>query len=154
MSLLKRICILISVNFLLSASAWADDAKGSQAEAKALAEKAAAHVKGVGAEKAFQDFMNDPKWKDRDLYVYSGDFSGKLTSHGASKGLVGKDLLELKDSTGFQLTKGLIDVAKNKGSGWLDYTWTHPTTKKFEAKTAYVIRIAGADGYVAVGVYK
>lgn len=155
MSLLKKICILVSVNCcLLATSAWADEAKGSQAEAKAMAEKAVAHVKAAGAEKAFQDFMGDPKWKDRDLYVYSGDFTGKMTSHGANKALVGKDFLGMKDANGFELMKGLIDVAKNKGSGWIDYMWTNPTTKKIEPKTAYVIRIPNAEGFVVVGAYK
>jgi methyl-accepting chemotaxis protein len=154
MSMLKKICILLSINCLFAASAWADDAKATQAEAKALAEKAAAYVKSVGEEKAFNEFTNDPKWKYRDTYVYSMDFSGKMTSHGSTKGLVGKELMDLKDSNGLELTKALIGAAKNKGSGWVDYTWTHPATKKFEAKTAYVIRIPGADGFVAAAVYK
>ena len=154
MSLLKKFAILISLSTLLIGNVIADPAKGSAAEAKAMAEKAVAHAKTVGTEKAFQDFMNDPKWKDRDLYVYAGDFSGKMLSHGTNKALVGKEWMDLKDANGFELTKALIDVAKNKGSGWIDYVWANPLTKKTDAKTTFAIRIPGFDGYVAVGAYK
>ena len=154
MSLFKKIGILFSLYCLLLCNVWADPAKGSPAEAKAMAEKAVAHVKAVGTDKAFQDFMNDPKWKDRDMYVYAGDFSGRMLSHGTNKALVGKEWMDLKDANGFELTKGLINVAKNKGSGWVDYVWANPLTKKSDAKTTFVIQIPGFDGYVAVGAYK
>jgi cytochrome c len=50
--------------------------------------------------------------------------------------------------------KEMIEVAKTKGSGWVNYSWTNPVTKKVQPKTAWVQRIEGSDWFIGCGVYK
>jgi signal transduction histidine kinase len=48
----------------------------------------------------------------------------------------------------------MVEIAKTKGSGWEEYPWPHPLTKKIQVKRAYVAKIPGYDGFLAVGIYK
>ncbi|MGH7001538.1 MAG: hypothetical protein ACREEA_08540, partial [Stellaceae bacterium] len=57
--------------------AVADEGPGNKEEAKALLDRAIAHVNAVGTEKAFADFTNKAGgFTDRDLYVYCFDMQG------------------------------------------------------------------------------
>ena len=47
-----------------------------------------------------------------------------------------------------------VRSAKTKSVGWVDYEWAHPVSKKIEDKTAYIQRVAGADLFVGVGIYR
>jgi cytochrome c len=143
---------LAALGFMAGAMAQEN---GSKDEAKALAEAALAHIRSVGTEKAFQDFTtNKTNWTKKDMYVWATDNQGNCVSHGANAKLVGKNFIELKDPNGKPFVKEAIDLVKAKGSGWVDYEWAHPQSKKIESKTTYVQKIAGFDGWVAVGVYR
>ena len=48
----------------------------------------------------------------------------------------------------------MMEVAKTKGSGWVEYDWAHPQTKKVEGKASYALKIPNFDGFVGVGVYR
>lgn len=127
---------------------------GTADEAKAMVEKAASLVAKDGKEKAYAAF-NDPAggFVDRDLYVFVialGD--GTVVAHGANKALIGKSLLNLKDSNGKFFVQDMIAVAKSDSSGWVDYKWASPTTKKVEGKSSYVKKID--DVLIGVGIYK
>nr|WP_315395995.1 cache domain-containing protein [uncultured Duganella sp.] len=132
---------------------WAADAHGSAAEATALVQRAAAYLKANGPAKAYAAF-NDPagQFKDRDLYMFVLDTSGKMLAHGANPKLIGKDLSGLKDSDDKYFIKTMIDVAKGKGSGWVDYKWPHPVTKAIEPKSSYVEKVD--DVILGCGIYK
>ncbi len=45
-----------------------------------------------------------------------------------------------------------VQLAKAKGSGWVDYKWTNPTTKKVEAKSTYVKKVD--EIIFCCGIYK
>ena len=45
-----------------------------------------------------------------------------------------------------------VQMAKTKGSGWVDYKWTNPTTKKVEAKSTYVKKVD--ELIFCCGIYK
>lgn len=129
--------------------------RGSVTEAKALLDQALAHAKAVGNDKAFADFSEkEGKWQNKDLYVFVIKFDGTTVAHGANKGLMGKSLIELKDPDGKHFIKDMIEVAKTKGSGSVDYSITDPQTKKMGQKTSFVARLPGYDGVIGVGVYK
>ncbi len=144
----------LSVAFLAGPSALAADA-GTKDEAKAMAMAAVEHVKKVGPEKAFKDFTTDKAtWTRKDLYVMAYDSKGTCVGHGANDKLVGKNLIELKDPNGKLLVKEMTDAAMGKGSGWVDYDWPHPLTKKVEGKATFVHKLSNFDGWVGVGVYR
>jgi cytochrome c len=139
----------------ISAGAVQAEERGTAAEAKAMAEKAIAHMKAAGKEKALADFTaKDTGWQSKDLYVFAITYDGDVQAHGANKALVGKNLLVLKDPSGKSFIKEFAEIAKSKGSGWVDYQFSDPQTKKNLPKTSYIIKWPAGDGYVGVGVYK
>jgi len=129
--------------------------KGKPEEAKAMVEKAVTYVKASGNEKAFAEF-NDPKGKfvDRDLYIWVADISAqaKCLAHGANAKLIGKELIEFKDSDGKAFIGEIVNGAKSKGNGWVDYKWTNPVTKNIERKSVYFEKLNNL--VIACGFYK
>lgn len=116
----------------------ADPKHATKDEAQAMVKKAVAHYKKVGKEKALADFnAKSGPFIDRDLYVYTSDMTGKVTSHGANEKLLGRDLMQLKDADGKLFIVEILDRAKAGKSGWTDYKWANPLSKEIEAKTAY-----------------
>jgi cytochrome c len=129
--------------------------RGSAEEVKTMIDDALKHIKANGAEKAFQDFSTPGgKWQNKDIYLFAYKFDGVNVAHGANKALIGKNLLELKTADGQTLIKNMIDVAKTKGNGWIEYKWPHPQTKAIEDKKAYVVKIPEYEGLIGAGIYK
>lgn len=138
----------------VTSTAFAQE-RGTPSEAKTLLDQAVAYVKTAGTEKAFADFSEKGgKWQNKDLYVFVIKFDGITAAHGANKALVGKSLLDLKDPDGKFFIKEMIEVAKGKGAGTVDYSFTDPQTKKMSPKTSYVAHVPGYDGVMGVGAYK
>lgn len=88
-----------------------------------------------------------------ELYMFAYDFTGTNLALGSNPKIVGKNLYKLKDATGTELIKELINIAKTKGSGWFDYKWSHPETKKMADKTSYIKRV-GDNIFIGSGIYK
>ena len=131
------------------------EGQGTAAEAKALVEKGLAHIKTSGIEKAADDFTaKDGKWQQKDLYIIILKFDGMMLANGANKALVGKNLLDMKDANGAPIVVQMRDIAKAKGSGWYDYYFSNPLSKKIEPKSTYVVRIPDYEGFIGVGIYK
>ena len=131
----------------------AADDRGTAAEATALVQRAAEYLKANGPAKSYAAFNDTAgQFKDRDLYVFVMDMNGKMLSHGANAKLIGKDLTALKDSDDKLFIKTMLDVAKSKGKGWVDYKWPHPVTKAIEPKSSYVEKVD--DLIVGCGIYK
>ena len=73
----KFVVALGMASMLVAGSAFAAE-RGTPDEAKVLVEKAAAHLKAVGAEKAFADFNNPAAgYQDRDLFVFVYSVDGE-----------------------------------------------------------------------------
>jgi cytochrome c len=127
----------------------------SQEDAKVLSEKAAAYVKAHGKEKAMAEF-NNPKGQfvKGDLYIFANDFTGMCLANGGNSRLVGQNHLGLKDANDKYFMKEMVETAKTKGGGWVNYSWTNPGTKKVQSKVAWVQRVEGADCFVGCGIYK
>jgi cytochrome c len=152
---MKKIVLLSLLCLLVAGFAFAQ-AKATQKDAIALTDKAAAYLKANGEAKAFAEFnKKDGPFTDmsKDLYVFVFDMTGKCLSHGANPALIGRDLSGLKDSDGKFFIKDFTTVAKTKGSGWIDYNWSNPTTKKIEPKSSYVLKVAD-NVLIGCGIYK
>jgi signal transduction histidine kinase len=133
--------------------AFAQD-RATKDEARALNDAAVAHIKKVGIEQALRDFGSDrARWMPKDLYPFVMDFSGVMRFHISDK-MVGRNALDVKDSSGKEFGREMLATAKGKGSGWVDYEWAHPATRKVEDKTAFVQRVPGVEAFVGVGVYR
>ena len=140
-----------------SAPGFAQDKakQGTAAEATAMVEKAIAHIKKVGRDKAFADFNNKSgPFTDRDLYVVVYDMKGKVLAHGANEKMIGKDLIDLRDSDGKYFVKERVDMM-SKGptaKGWQDYKFMNPVSRQIEPKSMYLRRFE--DVIVGCGIYK
>jgi cytochrome c len=124
-------------------------------EAKALGEKAAAFVKANGKDKGIAE-INNPKGQfvKGEMYVTANDFSGTALANPMSPGLVGQNHIGLKDPDGKLFVKEMIEIAKTKGGGWLQYNWINPATKKVQAKKAWVQRVEGMEILTLSGLFQ
>ncbi len=151
----KLIATVIGVGFLVLMAGTVTFAAefGTAPEAEALVKKAIQLIRADGREKAFAE-INNPKGKfvDRDLYIFVYDMNGKCVAHGFNPKMIGKELIEMKDSKGKYFVKERVEIGKTKGQGWQDYMFTDPLTKKIEPKSAYVERLENL--IVGCGVYK
>jgi len=128
--------------------------KSTPADATAMVKKAAAYIRTNGSDKSFAEFTNPSgSFVKGDLYVMCYDMQGNNKCHGGNAKLVGKNLLEIRDINGVYIVKGLIDVAKGQGRGWVDYQWPNPLTKIVESKSTYVERVSD-NLLIGVGAYK
>lgn len=128
--------------------------RATDAEAVAMVKQAVAMVKTAGREKAFAAISDpaDTRFHDRDLYIYVYDFNGVVLAHGNNPQMVGKSRIELKDNEGKPMIKEMIALAKNKGSGWVNFNWPNPVTKTVELKAGYIERV---DNFlIGSGAYK
>jgi cytochrome c len=150
----RRLMVGATLALSLAHAAWAQD-NGTRDEAKTMVDAAVEHVKKVGPDQAFKDFSDksNKAWQKKDLYVFAYNMEGVNVGHGANDKLIGKNLIELKDPNGKPLIQELRATAQ-KGSGWVEYDWPHPQTKKIESKVSFVRKLANFEGFVGVGVYR
>ena len=129
-----------------------ESTRASPEEAKVMVKKAIAHYKKVGKEKAMADFCRtDGPFVDRDLYVTVVAMDGLEIAHINPK-TVGKNVMDLRDPDGKYFIKERLDTAKTASSGWQEFKFFSPVTRKIEAKTAYWERVG--DLVFASGAYK
>ena len=125
---------------------------GTEAEAKAMLERAVAALKAN--EKTALSEFNDKEnknFRDRDLYVFCFDMSdGKFTAH-PNPTLMGTDVraLKIKDDP---LGQKLYDAAKEGTVTTVDYNFPKPGTTDAVPKESFVTRVGGEG--CGVGYYK
>ena len=150
-SLLYIVILLCIVSF---AGICPAQEKATKDECVAKVKEAAAMIKQIGLDATFAK-INDPKgpfqWKD--TYVFCYNLDGVMMAHPNPK-LVGKNLIDLKDTNGKMYVAEFISVAKNAGEGWVTYTWPKPGEKEASPKVTYVYRVPGENVAVFAGVYE
>ncbi|NKB22779.1 MAG: hypothetical protein GKS01_20005 [Alphaproteobacteria bacterium] len=150
---LKKLLLVLSI-LVLGFGPNANAMEARTEAAKVMAIKAAEHIKLKGQKAAFAAFeTKGGEYHDKALYVFVLNLSGSVVSHGADKNLIGKNLLNIKDTTGKEFVKEFVNTAKTKGVGWVDYVWPHPTTKNPAPKSSYILQV-GKNLLVGVGAYK
>ncbi len=148
--LLRWVCLLVGLT--AAGPVLAEDFATAD-EAVALVKQAVALYKTDGPDKAFAAFQ-DPKgaFQVKDLYVFVQDMKGNMLSHGKNPGLIGKDLSHLKDADGKEFVAEMMALAASGKSGWVDYKWANPATRKIQTKTSYVEPVDGL--FIGAGIYK
>ena len=149
----KTIVVLIVVGLIgLFAFAGLSHASGKD-DAKALVKKAVAYVKYQGKEKAIAE-INKPRgmFDKGEAYVFAYDLQGVIVAHPKNRTLIGKNMIAVPDSEGKLFRKEIVELAKSKGSGWVDYMYLNPETNEQEHKTTYVYRVG--DIILCCGAYK
>ena len=121
-------------------------------EAEAMVKKAVEFYKKNGRAVALAEFSKtDGKFVDRDLYVTVYTLDGQCLSH-INKVMVGKNMWEQRDIDGKYFTRERLIAAKSEASGWQDFKYFNPLTKKIEPKRQYWQRYD--DLVFATGAYK
>lgn len=148
---MKRVLIailisLLSANVVLAAVSPSD-------QAKAMVEEAAAFFNASGKEKALLEF-NNPKGKyvKGEIYIFAYDLNATVIAHPINPKLIGKNLLEVPDADGKTFRKDIAELAKTKGTGWVDYKYKNPSTNKIENKTTLIKKVG--DTIICCGIYK
>jgi signal transduction histidine kinase len=107
-------------------------------EVVAVVKKAVEFYKANGREKALVEFnKKDGLFAKGEDYVDVHDISGVCVAHPISPAKVGLNRMDQSDSAGKFYVKDLVEAAKQKPSGWIEYVMKNPTTGKLQNKTAY-----------------
>lgn len=123
--------------------AAAEEKKGTAPEATAMVEKAIAHIRRVGRERAFADFnARKGAFADRDLFVVVCDLKGEVLAHGANTRMVGTQQFDLRDSDGRYVVRERVEMMASgpDARGWQDYAFMDPVTRHIEPKAMYLRR--------------
>jgi cytochrome c len=118
--------------------AGATAAAPTKDEVVVVVKKAVEFYRANGREKSLVEFnKKDGRFAKGEDYVDVHDLNGVCIAHPISPAKVGLNRLDQSDSAGKFYVKDLVDAAKQKPSGWIEYVMKNPTTGKLENKTAY-----------------
>lgn len=146
----KKFVVGVLSAALLAGASFAQAADfGSEAEAKAMLEKAVAAVKANKADALAKFAKGEGGFKDRDLYPFCGGPDGKFTAHPT---LTGQSLKDLKDKSGKALGEEMYKVAKEGAVTPVAYKWPRPGAADPVDKVSFVTKVD--DQVCAVGYYK
>jgi hypothetical protein len=123
---------------------------GTEAEAKAMLNRAVAALK-ADKEKALEMFnKGEGGFKDRDLYVFCANASdGILTAHPVLKG---EHLQDIVGKKGFPLGKEIMRTAAEGKINEVSYWWPRPGSDTPLEKHTFFTKVA--DQNCGVGYYK
>lgn len=97
---------------------------------------------------AVQDHYNSAESHVGEWYLFAVDENDIYVLHGLFPRLIGTDIKNVTDSTGYELGKD-IALATEEGR-WIEYLWPHPVTLTEVPKVAFARR---HDGYVFASGY-
>lgn len=135
---MKRLFVFIASLALAFTAFHASAADyGTLQEAESMVKKAIVYYDKNGKDKTIAELGRTPgPFVDRDLYVTMYNMQGDCLAHINPK-MVGKNLMDLRDSGGVFIVRDRMDAAKKGTSGWQDITFFNPVTKKVEPKRVY-----------------
>jgi methyl-accepting chemotaxis protein len=90
---------------------------------------------------------------DEKEYFWVNDMGPVVLMHPFSKGLIGKNVGDIKDPTGKQLFLEMVSVVKKNGNGFVDYAWPKPGLEKPVPKISYVKGFAPWGWILGTGIY-
>lgn len=136
---------------LMSSALVAQAAEDEARQAQALLAKAVAYYKDK-QDLALGAFSRQGEFLTPSLYVYVLDSKGTmLASGGSSAALIDRNVADVKDAAGKPFFREMLDVAKAKGGGAVEYRWLNRRDGKVERKLTYFERVQ--DRIIAVGFY-
>jgi hypothetical protein len=103
-----------------------------------------------------------PKFKGKDsefifagTYIWIHDSTATMRMHPIKHKMEGQNYIDLKDVNGKLFFTAMNEVAKTKGSGWVEYMWPKPGEKTPSLKVSYVklVNAGGEDLIIGCGVY-
>ncbi len=86
-------------------------------------------------------------------YFWVNDLDAKMVMHPIKPALNGKDLSGFKDKKGKNLFREMVEVAKSKGEGTVDYWWGKPGKTGVYPKLSFVKLFEPWGWIIGMGVY-
>ena len=86
-------------------------------------------------------------------YFWINSLDLKMVMHPTKPDLNGKDLSDMKDSTGKRLFVEMVKVVTESNEGYVDYMWPKPGEKDPQPKTSFVKLFAPWGWVIGNGVY-
>ena len=152
----------IAMQLILMRSAMLEERKAAikgqvQTAASIVREFAAAAEKGqmseADAQKRALDVVRDIRYGNNDYFFFYLE-NGTSIMSGANPGIVGKNLIDAKDPTGYPYVRAMISAAQ-AGTGYSSFLYPRPTdpTKTALPKIAYSIDVKPWNWVVSTGVW-
>jgi cytochrome c len=111
-------------------------------DARRWVKKAIAFYRANGKGIALAEFASTHgRFFQDERYIYVLDFSGVMLAHPVNEKYAGKDFYRIQDADGKLFIKEIVDTANNGGSGWVNYRWFNPATKREQTKTVYFEKV-------------
>lgn len=152
MKKLTVLAMVLCVAFAIATGAMAESKVSPErdAEVKALVEKGVALAQAKGKEAALKEInkLKSPFVKG-DLFL----FAVSLNNEDLGGGDVSSHRVRGKDLSGMKFVPKMTKIAKEKGSGWIEYKWPKPGTEIPTPKRTYFMRVPGQDFLIACGYY-
>jgi cytochrome c len=146
----KFAALALSLGVLFAAPSQAADAPE---DAIAIVEKGQAYIAKNGKDALIAEVnKKNPDFIKGDIYLLVRSIDGTMLAHPSNPKLIGKNLVVLPDADGKYFRKDIIELAKSKGSGWVDYRYNNPVSKEIEKKSTYILR--QGDVILEAGIYK
>jgi cytochrome c len=143
---------LVTLAFALLVSPAAP-AQNKPEDAVAMVDKGLAFLKKNGKDALIKAVnAKDPEFVQGELYLYVRGLDGTLLAHPVNPRLIGKNMTVLPDADGKYYRKEIIETAKSKGKGWVDYRYNNPVSKAIEKKSTYFV--LSGDVILEAGIYK
>ncbi|HET6981650.1 MAG TPA: cache domain-containing protein [Myxococcaceae bacterium] len=120
-----------------------------------LVEKAATQVNAHG-KVAFDEFRKKgSEWFDGETYLFSYDAKANVLLNPAFPKREGTNVSGQTDATGKKFHDLMLETARTKGSGWVDYMFPKPGQTTPSHKWTYVKRVTidGAPALLGAGFY-
>jgi signal transduction histidine kinase len=151
--MLRAVLPLLALALLPAQRAWPQETPPLSPEVQrieALVTKAAALVDAKG-KAAFAEFrQRGSEWWSGNVYLFAYAPDGTVLLNPATPSREGKAYPGEKDKKGKLFHDALLQTAKTKGSGWVDYWLPKPGETEPSQKWSYV-KAVHSDGVALVG---
>lgn len=125
----------------------------SRQKAKQWVAKAIAFYNQTGQTIALAEFSNSKgPFVKGDMYVFVVNLKGTMLAHGVNDKYIGQNFMDVKDASGKKFIREIINSARSKDSGWVEYKWYNPVTKDDLLKQVYFEKVN--DLIICSGDYK
>ena len=107
------------------------------------------------AKKKAKKAIEKARYGDKERgYFWINDMQPKMIMHPFKPQLNGEDLSEVQDKEGIYLFNRMVEVVKDKGSGFVDYHWQYyDNADRVEPKVSYVQEFTPWGWILGTGVY-
>ena len=126
--------------------------KKSKQKAEDWVANAVSFYKNSGREIALAEFTNpNGPFVQDEMYIFVLDSQGNMVAHGINEKYADMNFINLKDCTGKNFIREIVNAANADGSGWVDYQWYNPVTRETKPKSLYFEKID--DLIICSGIY-